>query len=244
MKIFHRFRRFRRQRKRERCLPVPTYTPPYNQCVKRQRRRFFLSFLLVLLISSFYTLYNAKQRIANEELVHVWVTNQDVPSPTAIEQAHLQTHYFARKNLPELYFEASEDVIGKVLIQDVVKNEILLPHYFTETIDTSSISTKFQKSFALTMDENWFEAKFPALSPNDTVDVLTTNPKKGLRQTIPVASNISIIEMQYDEKGNKKTLVVNLTQDEARAILFARGARLPMQIIVHSSLTPDTNESR
>jgi len=94
------------------------------------------------------------------------------------------------------------------------------------------------------MDENWFEAKFPALSPHDTVDVLTTNPKEGLWQTIPVAANIPIIEMQYDAKGDKKTLVVNLTQDEARAILFARGARLPMHIIVHSSLTPDTNESR
>ncbi len=244
MKVFNQFRRFLRQRKRERCLPVPTYAPPYNQCVRLQRRRFFLSFLLVLLISSFYTLYNAKQRIANEELVHVWVANQDVISPTEIKLEHLQTNFFPRKNLPEFYFEISEEVVGKVLIQDVVKNEILLPHNFTETVDTSSVSTKFQKSFALTMDENWFEAKFPALSPHDTVDVLTTNPKAGLWQTISVAANISIIEMQYDEKGDKKTLVVNLTQDEARAILFARGARLPMHIIVHSSLTPDTNESR
>ncbi len=244
MNIFRWLKRRKRQRRRERCLPIPTQTPPYNQCIKRQRKRFFLSFLLVLFISSFYTLYSAKQRIANEELVHVWVANQDVPSPTAIEQAHLQTNYFPRKNLPELYFHRSEDVVGKVLIQDVVKNEILLPHHFTETVDTSSVSTKFQKSFALTMDENWFEAKFPALSPHDTVDVLTTNPKEGFQQTIPVAANISIIEMQYNKKGDKKTLVVNLTQDEARTILFARGARLPMHIIVHSSLTPDTNESR
>lgn len=176
--------------------------------------------------------------------MHIWVANQAITAPMKIEQSHLRTNYFPRKNLPELFFLSSENIVEKVLITDVVENEILLPHHFTQSVDTSSISTKFQKLFALTMDENWFEAKFPALSPHDTVDVLTTNPKAGLWQTIPVAQNIPIIEMQFDEKGDKKTLVVNLSQDEARAILFARGARLPMHIIVHSSLNPDENEGR
>ena len=232
------------KKKRSRHLPLPVHTLPYNQCVKRQRQRFLFSFLLLLLISMFYTIYNAKQRIDNEELVHVWVAKSNLQSPIKIEQTHLQTNYFPKKTLPESFFLSSEDIVGKVLITDVMENEIFLSRHFTERIDTSSISTKFQKSFALTMDESWFEAKFPVLAPHDTIDILTTNPKAGFAQTILIAQNIPIIEIQYEEKSDKKTLVINLTQDEARAVLFARGARLPMHIIVHSSLTPDMNESR
>lgn len=242
--MLHWFRRIKKQRKREQCLPVPSLTLPYNQCVRKQRRRFLISFLILLAMSVFYTVYNANRRIAREELIHVWVAKTAIQAPATIEEAHLLSRYFSQKNLPDGYFETKENMVDKVIIQDVVKNEILLTHHFSERIDTSSVSTKFQKSFALTMDENWFEAKFPTLAPHDTVDILTTNPKAGLKQTIPVAQNLPIIEMQYESKNDKKTLVVNLTQDEARAILFARGARLPMHIIVHSSLSQDTNESR
>ena len=171
------------------------------------------------------------------------MANQDLTSPIEVELAHLKTNYFPQKNLPQSVFLNREDIVGKALIQDVVKNEILLPHHFTQEVDVNSISTKFQKSFALTMDENWFEAKFPTLAPHDTVDILTTNPKAGFSQTILIVQNVPIIEVQFETKGEKKTLVVNLSQDEARAILFARGARLPMHIIVHSSLSQD-NESR
>ncbi len=236
MRGFQWLQKKRNRYKRERCLPVPKITLPYNQYVRKQRRRFFLSFVLLLCITSFYTIYSAKKRIANEELVHVWVANQDLQAPAKIERVHLKTNYFPRKNLPKSVFTDVDNVLGKVLIQNVVKNEILLSHHFTQGVDINSISTKFQNLFALTMDENWFEAKFPILAPGDRIDVLTTNPKASFAQTIPIVENIPVIEIQYEEKNDKKTLVVNLTQDEARAVLFARGARLPMQLIVHSSL--------
>jgi len=242
MNVFSWLKQIRRHRKRKQCLPLPVCTLPYNQRAKRRRKRFLFPLLVLLLLSTFYTIYSTKWRIAREELLHVWVVNQDLIAPTEIELSHLKTHYFPRKNLPTSVFLKSEDIVGKVLIRDVVANEILLPHYFTQEVDVNSISTKFQKSFALTMDENWFEAKFPTLASHDTIDILTTNPKASFSQTIPVAQNISVIEIQYGEKNDKKTLVVNLTQDEARAVLFARGARLPMHIIVHSSLSPE-NES-
>ncbi len=253
MKAWQRLRqkwKFLREKRKElkrakKNYPLPSLTQPYNQFLKQQNRRFFLSFLLLLSISLLYSYSSAKQKIADNELVNVWVAKETILPPTKIQEDHLREKYFSRKNLPVEFFRAEKNLVGKTLIGRVVENQILLPHDFAESVDENSISTKFESLFALTMDESWFEAKLPELAKNDLIDVLITNPKRNIKETISIARNLQIIEIQTDPKNNKKTLVVNTSEDAARAILFVRGARLPMHILVHSSisLATDNNEN-
>jgi hypothetical protein len=217
-------------------FPLPSRTQPYDQCLKKQNRRFLFSFLLLLGTSLFYSYYATQQKIIENELINIWVAKKSLTPPIKIEKKHLEAKYFPRKNLPLDFLEAEKNILGKTLIERVVENQIFMSHHFAESIAENSISTKFQNLFALTMDEDWFEAKLPELVKNDVIDILITNPKRNIKETVLIAKDLSIIEVQQDPKSNKKTLVVNTTEDSARAILFVRGAHLPMQILVHSSI--------
>jgi len=195
-------------------------------------------------MSLFYSYYSAQQKIIANELVHVWVAKKTISPPVKITGEQLAAKFFPRKNLPVEFLTTKEVVIGKTLIGRVLENQVLLPHHFAELVDENSISTKFQNLFALTMDESWFEAKLPELVKNDIIDILITNPKRGIKETVLIAQSLPIIETQLDPKSNKKTLVVNTSADAARAILFVRGARLPMHILVHSSVSlPENNDN-
>ncbi len=234
LRLFYEERKI--HKKAQQDFPLPTRTLPYNRLLKIQNRRFFISFLILLGTSLFYSYHSAKQKIVANELVEVWVVKETLLPPVEIEAKNLEAKYFPKKNLPIEFYESKENLVGKILIAKVVENQILLPHYFSESVDENSISTRFGSRFALTMDEDWFEAKLPELAKNDLIDILITNPKRNISETVLIARNLPIIEIQIDSKNNKKTLVVNTSEEAARAILFVRGAHLPMHILVHSSL--------
>ncbi len=99
-----------------------------------------------------------------------------------------------------------------------------------------SISSKFTELFAFSIDESWMASRLPEIKKNDKIDVVISNPKKEITETITVAQQVKVIDIQVG-KDKKKTLIVNITKDEASAILFSHGLRLPMQVLVYPTLT-------
>ena len=215
--------------------PLPHVSSPYNLMVKRTQQNFLFTFLLLLGFTSIYTYFYVEQKIEREQLVRVYAAKTEITPPKTLEKNDLVLLRISKKSLPTGYFEVAKEnpVLGKTLVREVVKNEILLPHHLQIGIDPDSVSAQFEEFFAFTMDEDWFQAKLPNLKTNDLIDVVVSNPKQDLEASQIIVEAIKVIAIQT--KNNKRTVVVNVTTDEAKSILFVRGLRLPMQILVRSS---------
>ena len=207
---------------------------PYTQEIRAQRKKFQLTFVLVALIATFYTYSFYKQHQSKEVLLDVVVAIKEIDGPKAIESSDIEVRKIPRRYLPSVFFTSLAEVEGNVLVPDAIPGEILLPSHFQGKLDPKSISAKFEDDYAFTLDEEWLVARLPQLRPNDRIDILVSNPKGGLDQTVVVAQKIRVITIQ--ESKAKRTLVLQMTQDQAQPVIFARGLRLPMQVLVHSSI--------
>ncbi len=215
---------------------LPEISSPFNQEIKDQQKKFFLSFLIFLIISSIYSYFYVEHKMEAESLAEVYVAKKDFKFPHIIETGDFYLEKFQKQKLPQGFYtpESKEKLIGQALIKNIFAQEIILPHHTQPDLNPESVSAKFEGEFALSMDENWFEAKFPDIKPQDLIDILVSNPEENLDETITIASSMKVIEIQKEK--SKKTLIINATEVESRAILFSRGLKLPMQIIVRSGI--------
>lgn len=219
--------------------PLLQVSTPYNQMLKRQHEALLISLIIALAVAGFYTYFYTKDQIAAQQQVSVVVAKQDLSAPHQLTADNLQTVMIAQKLLPDgTFLEKDKDqLIGKSLTQPLKAKQIILAHQIQSDLDPDSISAQFDEWFALSMDEDWFVAKFPDFKANDRVDLLVTNPRNGLDATTVLARDLKVISI--GQAKNKRQIVVNSTEEEAKAILFARGLKLPMQILVHSAITPE-----
>lgn len=222
-------------------FPVPTLTTPYNYQIHRTRRRFLVLFIVLALSTLFYSYAWQQQKQIAFDLVPVLVADDDILAPEEVTATQLRLKYFPRQDVPVNTFDQPDDIIGQTLIRDVVRNEILLPHHFQPNIDPESVSTKFAEFFAFSVNEDWLEGKLPNLMAHDRVDILVANPKSRDDFAQILAENLEVIEVITSKKNNAKTLIINTTQPEAEAVLLARGSRLPMQVLVRSSVRSEIN---
>jgi len=224
---------------------LPVVSLPYNVALKRQQERWLITFILLIAITGYYVyVYREQQRI-RKEAVTVLVFSEDLQRPVKLTPAHLKTQTFSRFQLPQGTYnsEATESLVGQTLVRDVMANEVVLPHHVQSKLNPESVSAQFENAFAFTMDEDWFQAKLPNLRGGDIIDILVSNPDSDLEATITVAQGLEVVQIQ--QLNQKKTLIVKVTDAQAKQILFARGLRLPMQVLLYSSLmqNPLTLES-
>lgn len=223
------FNYFRKRKKKK--LPLPSISLPYNREIKKQQEKFLLSFLLFLILSGVYTYLYTQEKIRQNQLRTVLVFNENIVSPKIIEATDIKKIKIPQKYIPAGAFDDFEKIEGLTLIRDGMEKEILLAHNFKENINPSSISAQFSESFALTINEDWFESSFPNLHKNDHIDILVSNPKQGISNTVSIAQNLKVLEIQKEKKG-QGLLILNVSETEAQVILFSRGLRLPMQLLV------------
>jgi len=217
---------------------LPTLSSPYNQAVRRQQSALALTLLITILIAGIYTYFYAKKQTEARSLQSVIVVAQDITAPKILENSDLKIAKIPQSLLPEnaLRIGEKEHLIGQTAIEDLEAKQILLPSDLRPNLDPDSISAQFNSDFALSMDEDWFAAKFPSLEVNDQVDLIVTNPRDQLESTTVIARNLTVI--QIDQIKNKRQLVLNTTEDQAKAILFAHGLKIPMQLLIHSAIKP------
>lgn len=215
---------------------LPAVTLPYNVALKKQQERWLITFILLIAATGYYAYVYLEQQRINKELVPVLVFTQDLERPVALTADHLTTQTFSRFQLPQGFYdpETKESLLGQTLIRNAIANEILLPHHVQSKLNPDSISAQFENAFAFTMDEDWFQAKLPTLKGGDIIDLLVSNPESDLEATITVAQGLEVVAVQ--KLNSKKTLIVKVTDPQAKQILFARGLRLPMQVLLHSAL--------
>ncbi len=233
------FQSWRNQRRQYKIQRVPKVVLPYTQEIITQRRKFQLTFLLIALITSFYTYSHWKQHQNKEALLDVVVAVKSIDGPKVIEASDVEVKKIPRRYLPETFFTSVEEVEGNVIVPDAIVGEVLLQKHFQGKLDPKSISAKFESDYAFTLDEEWLIARMPELRPNDRIDILASNPKGSIDQTLVIAQNIKVIEIQKGK--SKRTLVLQMTQEQAQPVIFARGLRLPMQVLVHSSIREESD---
>ncbi len=226
------FENLRKQKKH----PLPYVTLPYNQEIKKIQNRWFFSFLIIFGFAIFYTYQYSQFQVEQNTLIDVVTAKKELVSPMILSESDLMIQEFSKKNIPESYFSKKEDLIGKPLVQNVISKQIILLNDININSNPDSISSKFTELFAFSIDESWMASRLPEIKKNDKIDVVISNPKKEITETITVAQQVKVIDIQVG-KDKKKTLIVNITKDEASAILFSHGLRLPMQVLVYPTLT-------
>lgn len=224
--------------KKRKASPLPFVHLPHHYAIKKTQERWFFSFLILLAFSIWYTYQYSQFKVEQNALVSAIVMKQDLSAPIKITAEHLVSIKFSKKLLPENFFEKTEDLVGKTLVHNVVKNQIVLPHDIHFESDPDSISAQFEDLFAFSIDESWLSSRLPEIRKNDKIDVVVSNPKNIKDQSATVAKQVKVLDVQ-EGKDKKKTLIVNITKEEAQAILFSQGLRLPMQILVYSSIAPN-----
>jgi len=221
---------------------LPVVSLPYNIALKKQQERWLITFILLIAATAYYAYVYLEQQRANKERVTVLVFSETLERPEALIAEHLTTQTFSRSQLPQGAYEAAEKdtLVGQTLVRDVLANEIVLPHHVQSKLNPDSVSAQFENAFAFTMDESWFQAKLPNLKAGDMIDILVSNPEGDLDATITVAQGLEVVTVQ--RSNQKKTLIVKVTDAQAKQVLFARGLKLPMQVLLYSALnsTPTT----
>lgn len=216
---------------------LPCTTTPYRAELERVQRRYALLILLLVGAIGWYAYKYAQARHSAEQLVSVVVASTDLKAPHQLEASDLRTLEIPQQLQPAGTWTETKDLVGQTLLRSVVAQEILLPADVHPELDSKSISAKFTEAFAFSLGEDWLVAKLPNVRPGDMVDILASNPKGRLAETTPVAEGLKVLAVP--SRSGRKSLVVNATQTEAQALLFARGLRLPMQVLVHSALPPE-----
>ena len=227
-------------KKREAGLTLPHISTPYNQAVKKQQEALVISLIIAIAVASFYSYFYTQSQIEAEQKIEVIIFNKDLEAPHKITAGDLSQLYVPQGTLPEGSFNLSEQdqLIDQTLTQSVKSKQLVLAHYLQTDLDPNSISAKFDDLFALSMDEDWFVAKFANLKANDRIDIVVSNPREDLAATTTLARSLKVISVS--KSGNKRSLVINTSEDEAKAILFAKGLKLPMQILIHAAVEKTT----
>lgn len=214
--------------------PLPVVHTPYRAALERAQRQYFLAFLLLLLLFGYYAYRYTQHQATQNQLVEVVVAKTDLAAPKTLEPSDLSLIQLPQKWVPTSAQTSVETLRGKTLRRSLEANEVLVKLDTQDDLNPDSVSAQFDQAFAFTLGEDWLVAKLPNLKPGDTVDILATNPEANTEATTVVAAALRVITL--DKAGARKNLVINTTAEQAQALLFTRGLRLPMQVITHSAI--------
>ena len=224
---------FLQTQKKQKKQRLACVTLPYTQEIRGQRKRFQLTLLILILVASFYTLHYFQQYQKTHKPIEVVVAVTNIKGPRTLALTDIALREIPRGYLPSSYFTTLKELEAKVLVSDIASGAILTPYHFKDSVDPDSISALFSEDFAFTIDEEWLMSRLPSLRPNDLVDIIVSNPKSKYGETMIVASQIRVIEVKKFK--SKKTLVLQMTKEQAQPITFSRGLRLPMQVLIHAA---------
>ncbi|NCP66871.1 hypothetical protein GW756_01020 [bacterium] len=216
-----------------RKTPLPMVMTPYRAALEKTQKQYFVGLVLLLCALGYYSYFYIDSQANAQKLSPRLSAKTDLIYPHVLTSEDLIFTKIPNKWLPEGSFENAEFLVGKTLVRSIVKNEVLVAADIALQQDPNSITAQFKEDFAFTIGEDWLVSKLPGLSKGDLIDVLVTNPKLSNDSTITIASGLKVIKV--DLANGRKNLVLNVTTQQAQGLLFSRGLRLPMQILIHSA---------
>lgn len=219
------------KRKKYQQNPLPKIVHPYHQNISLRRRNAWSFFFMVTVVGGIYSFLFFKESARQNDLVSVYVAKRDLEAPVLLTEEELSLEFFPRKKLPEGFFTSWKE--DQVLVHDVGIREILTLRDVQSSVDPKSVSTRFKDFFALSLDEDWFEATFPHIYPGDHIDIVSGNPGGATVGTSILVEYGEVLDIQTAR--GKKSITLHLTKAQAQSLLFARSLRLPLQILVYPS---------
>lgn len=219
--------------------PLLVVTTPYRLALEKTQRQYALFLICVLLGIGYYSYIYIQNQAQSNRLVSLASAKKDLNYPHVLTAEDLAWVEVPLKWAPQGSYKNVADLLGKTLRRDVVKNEVLVLADVVQKQDPNSITAQFTEGFAFSVGEDWLVSKLPSLSRGDLVDVLVTNPKLNTDSTLKIAESLSVIEVE--NIGGRKNLVLQVTPAQAESLLFSRGLRLPMQVLVYSAESLSTD---
>lgn len=216
-----------------RQTPLLVVTTPYRAALERIQRQYFVGLICVLLGLGYYSYFYLQSKAKAESVVSLVSAQKDLIYPHVLTAEDLAWVEVPAKWVPFSSYRNVSDLLGKTLRQNVSKNEVLVLADIAFKQDPNSITAQFTNGFAFSVGEDWLVSKLPPLSRGDLVDVLVTNPKLNTDSTLRIAQGLSVIDVE--NFGGRKNLVLQVTPKQAEGLLFSRGLRLPMQVLVYST---------
>lgn len=228
----------RKHKKNEEArFPLLNVTLPFTQEIVSYQKKFIPVLAVLFVIVIFYGYLYAKERALRDDLFPVYVAAKDLEAPHKIGVGDLQLAYYPRHLLPNNEVPKKSDMLGAVLMDSLVKNELILSNNFQRDTDTESIASSdlFKTSYLLNIDENWLMSPIPDIKKNDRVSVVINDLSAKPPMVSLIAANALVLEV------TKNSLAINAGEEEITNITLARSMGYPMQILVqpNKDLFPD-----
>lgn len=192
--------------------------------------------IAALLFSRYIEIRTAAARVPT---VKVAVASQDLPEATTLDRKHLTVIDWPQSSLPEGTFPESEKIIGRVVINKIVKGEPLLEGRLAALgagRGLAALLERGMRAVAVRVDDVVGVAGF--IHPGDSVDVIVTMKPREESGVLPaskvILQNIRVLavgqELQRKEGSLEKaqlttvaTLMVDSEQSERLALAATKG---------------------
>ncbi len=187
----------------------------------------------------------------NTDIALVYVAARDVPYGKSLDKTHLKTVEWPADSVPKGAILASEELIGKIVTQDILSEELFLSARVTDKLQGSRLSSIVRPTMrAISVRVNDVAGVAGFLLPGNRVDVLATRMEDRRAITSTLLQNIKVLAVDQKASSTKDepivvravTLEVHLNQ---AALLASATEEGNIQLVLRNpedqSTQPDTN---
>lgn len=169
-----------------------------------------------------------------EDGIFVYVASTDLAVSHTFSDESITNVFFPKRLLPEGTLPLKKDILGNKLANPLQKGEIVTIHDLVAgKIDPNSLKGKLQDgSVAFVFPESWTEAPLVNFEKGDFIDIIASYSKTDIRKTVNIVGQVEVLDVQEKTGAYGKVLVLKLSNDQARNILFARSTRAQMQVLL------------
>ena len=215
---------------------------------KGQTRLYFLISLILALVGAYFTYDYLKTKESNFNFTNVLVASNEIKKHELLSANNIKQEKLLKNKLPAGAITDFKDIEGQTSIVDISFGQIIVPQFFTNQSDPSSLSIDISQGyFAFPIGFNWFVSPVPALKVSDRIDIIASDVVKtknedgtteGSSQTVILAQNIKILKVVKSATGGGNHLVLEVTTEDAESLMSAKALKLYLNIM----LRPLNNE--
>lgn len=192
---------------------------------KRQKKRIIIATIFVI-IGGIWSYFHIQKVQAESQLIHTVVATEQITQGQKITEENLKMKTYEAHELPEGFQTNITDVTGLFATQDIPQNSVLTETHVKNFVTEDSLALELDpETVALSINESWLESAFPKISKGDRVNVLVSNPQRGIEDTVFLTKNTEVIDVVTSKSSNSH-IAVKVTEEEAKNMLFARSQEL------------------
>ncbi len=190
---------------------------------------------------------------ANESATLIYVAAREIPHGKTLDKSHLKKMEWPSDSVPKGAILATEDIVGKVVNQEMLPDELFLSARVTDKLQGSRLSSIVKPSMrAITVRVNDVAGVAGFLLPGNRVDVLATRMEDRRAITSTLLQNVKVLAVDQKASSAKdEPIVVRAVTLEAKlehaALLASATEEGNIQLVLRNpddqstQLTPGEN---